>query len=115
MGGTMSEELTLEKMKIDARLKVVENHMKTGEENRQTLIKGFEDLKASVKSIESTLFGAKGQDGLVHQIEAFLKVANGIKTILTRIFVSICSAMAFAAMPSILKFMSQVLAKHIGG
>lgn len=112
MGGN---ELTLEKLRVKERLEAVEEHMKTGEENRQVLIKGFDELKTTVKGMEATLFGDKGEIGIIQKIDAFLKIADAIKTILTRIFVSICSAMVFAALPNVLKWISIALSKHIGG
>lgn len=109
------ESLDLEKLEIKQRLEKVEDHMKVGEENRKTLLNGFDDLKSTVKSMETTLFGQNGQTGLVQKMDAFLKIAEGIQTVLTRIFVSICSAMVFAALPSVFKYLSQVLAHHTGG
>lgn len=100
---------------INHRLDKVEEHMTKGEENRQFLMLGFSSLKKSVDKMESTLFGEKGQEGLVTQINAVLKIAEAIRTVLTKIFVSICSAIAFAVLPQLLKYLSQMLAHNTGG
>ncbi len=111
----MSDELTLEKLRVKERLESVEEHMRIGEENRKTLMLGFEKLEETVGIMRKTLFGQYGEDGIIQKINSMIKVADGIKTILTRIFISICSAIVFALLPKIFGYLSQVLAHHQGG
>lgn len=111
----MSDGLTLEKLKIVERLEFVETHMKVGEENRKTLMTGFTALETSVRSIEATLFGEKGELGIVQQMNAFLKIANGIKWVLTKIFMAICTAIALAVFPKIIGYLSILMQHHTGG
>lgn len=108
-------ELTLEKLRVKERLEAVEKHMEDGEKNRQTLMKGFEEMTGTVRSMEKTLFGEKGQVGLAQRMDAVLKIADGIKWVLTKIFLAICSAIALAVLPAILKYVAMALTKHVGG
>lgn len=110
-----NNELTLEKLRVKERLEAVENHMKIGEENRVVLISGFNDLKEAVKGIQVTLFGENGQLGLAQRMDAFLKIAEGIQWLLTKIFLAICSAIALATMPGLFTYIGSILKKHSGG
>lgn len=107
--------LTLEKMEIQKRLEAVETHMKEGTENRILLIQGFKQIKESVERMEKILFGENGQQGLTHRMDAVLKIADGIKWVLTKIFLAICSAIGLAVLPSVFKYLYQVLTHHMGG
>jgi len=111
----MENELTLEKLRVKERLEEVEKHMKTGDENRQLLLNGFESLKTTVVSMEVALFGQKGQLGLVQRMDAVLKIADGIKWVLQKIFIAMCTAIAWAVLPGLFKYLSIVLTKHTGG
>ncbi len=107
--------LTLEKLKIDERLATVEKHMTEGTENRKSLMEGFEKLKLSVETMETTLFGKKGELGVVQRMDAVLQVADGIKWVLTKIFLAICTALVLYCAPSILRYAAEALTKHTGG
>jgi hypothetical protein len=109
------QNLTLEKLRVKERLEAVEDHMKAGEENRRVLIDGFSRLEKSVNNMETTLFGEKGQPGLAQRMDSVLKIAEGIKWVLTKIFLAICTAIGLAVAPSLFKYLSQILTKHTGG
>lgn len=104
-------DLTLEKMEVRKSLEEVKEHMKKGEENRQTLMTGFAEVKESVKKMEDTLFGSDSKVGVVHQMQEMIKVADGIKWVLTKIFVAIITAVSLSMLPSVFTFLSKVTHK----
>lgn len=105
----MNNDLTLEKLKVKDRLEKIEVHIKESRDNCRDLIDGIESLKKSVESLETTLFGEKGRDGLVKKIESIVGIANGIKWVLMKIFIAICSAITISIMPSVFGYISKVM------
>lgn len=82
-------------------------------EDIEDLRTSFNQMKDMVNMMHITLFGREGKDGLVQRIDAILKVADGIKWVLTKIFIAICVAIGIAIMPSILVWLSTAI-KHGG-
>lgn len=84
-------------------------------ETLEILRSDFAELKEEVKTMRVTLFGEAGAKGLVHQIDDILKVADGIKWVLTKIFIAICTAIGIAVSPPILMWFAGIISKHAGG
>lgn len=110
----MSEDFTLEKIRVKERLESIESHMKTGDLNRQLLMTSFSEVREAVRNMETKLYGSNGTPGLTQRMDAVLKIADGIKWVLQKIFLAICSAIALAFLPEALKYLSIILTKHGG-
>lgn len=103
----MAEELTLEKLKIDERLRSVEEHMTEAKITNTNLIKGFEDMKESVTKLEHIVFG-NGEKGVVHKLDDLVAMAAQVRGVLKRIFWTIAGVLLIAAIPSLTKFLHDI-------
>jgi hypothetical protein len=75
----------------------------------QILEESVKNLKESVDKIHLTLFGIDNKSGLVHKIDAILKVADAIKWILNKIFLAICLAISIPLLTKLLAWAAKLL------
>lgn len=108
----MSDGLTLEKMKIDERLRSVESHMAEAQEARKNIIGKLETLNVSVVKLEKTVFG-NGEKGVVHKLDELVELANQVRSVLKRIFWIISSAILIAVLPNIVHFIDKSFISHV--
>lgn len=73
----MGDGLTLEKLKIDERLREVEKHMAEGNPIRQQLMDSVERLEKTLDRIDNKISG-NGKDGIEQTV---IKIDNRVKTI----------------------------------
>lgn len=87
-------ELSLEKMKIDERLKTVE--------------KSLTSLDGTIQEIQAVLFGERGEKGVVGKLKDLIEVANKIETTIGWIAKLIFGALILAALPSVATFINMI-------
>jgi len=100
----MSEELTLEKLRIDERLRAVEEHMAEGKPIREQLIQSMSILTESITKLEHTVFG-NGVNGVVQKVDRLEGLAKVICSILSKILWLVASAVVLAALPRVVQFL----------
>lgn len=89
-----ASDLTLEKLRIDERLKSVE--------------KTISNLDTSVQDINGVLFGNKGAEGVVSKLNNLIKIAQSVASTMVWIARLIGGAIILAALPSITNFINMV-------
>jgi len=106
-----NDELSLEKLKINDRLVKVEEHMIEGVEVRKTLVASMNKLEDKMDKTYAVVFGSENKIGVVHQMQEMLKIADGIKWVLTKIFLAIVTAVFLAMLPTVFEYLAKVMHK----
>ena len=100
----MSDDLTLEKMRIVEKLADIEKHIQEGQFVRGQIVNSMDSLTKSVIKLEATVFGDTDKVGIVHEVKHLVKSAEEIKSTLKRIFWIVATALLVAALPKVTEF-----------
>lgn len=103
------DELTLEKLKIDERLKSVEKFMIEGQIIRENIQETLVGLDTNLTKVRETIYGDGKPDGLVQKVEYLIKLEEARGKNIGQVWGvlwALITAVALNALPEMLRFIT---------